>query len=348
MNTVLRTLAASCLSAALAASLPAQTTITAADVGAQLAPGATFTSHVDTSHTIDIGAPGATSWDFSGLTQGSGFTFLCVDPDTTPFAPYFPGATHCTRVVVPGSGTIYTYLQLGTDLLSPGTGVIGFFQQRTMKHPAETQMKLPMTFGTSWSSTTVDSSIITSPPVTTVSTQEVSYDVDAYGTLTLPGGGSHDALRIRIDRRVTSGVVTVRTISYQFISADGASANVVAADTAQPNSGAISASSVTWNGPTLTGIVPDAPVPAQFRLGQNYPNPFNPSTEIGFDLPSGSFVTLIVTDVLGRTVATLVNGGLPPGSYREPFDAGDLPGGVYFCRLTADGSSLVTKMLLLR
>jgi hypothetical protein len=90
-------------------------------------------------------------------------------------------------------------------------------------------------------------------------------------------------------------------------------------------------------------------VPESFRLDQNYPNPFNPSTAISYQLSANSFVTLKVYDLLGREVATLVNGQFAAGSYRTIFDASRLSSGVYLYRLTADGATLQTKkMLLLR
>jgi hypothetical protein len=87
---------------------------------------------------------------------------------------------------------------------------------------------------------------------------------------------------------------------------------------------------------TLTDVTPttDA-VPADFRLNQNYPNPFNPSTMIRYALPVGSFVSLEVFDIIGRKVATLVNGDQPAGSYVVRFDAGNLANGTYFYSLKA-------------
>ena len=59
------------------------------------------------------------------------------------------------------------------------------------------------------------------------------------------------------------------------------------------------------------------PVVDRFALHQNYPNPFNPSTTISFSLPSTSFVTVKVFDVMGREVATIVNEELPAGTTRS-------------------------------
>ena len=81
-------------------------------------------------------------------------------------------------------------------------------------------------------------------------------------------------------------------------------------------------------------------------LQDNYPNPFNPSTVIPFDLQENTFVTLNVYDMLGRKVATLVNGQLGAGSYKVDFDAANLPSGYYIYDLKAGNFSASKKMLL--
>ncbi len=86
--------------------------------------------------------------------------------------------------------------------------------------------------------------------------------------------------------------------------------------------------------------------PEEFLLSQNYPNPFNPSTVIEFSIPSTGNATLKVFDVLGREVATLVDGILEPGNHKAWFDAGDLGSGIYFYRLTFIGKNLSGKMQL--
>jgi 5'-nucleotidase/UDP-sugar diphosphatase len=85
-----------------------------------------------------------------------------------------------------------------------------------------------------------------------------------------------------------------------------------------------------------------------FRLHKNYPNPFNPSTRIAYELPVGSRVSLKVYNTLGQEVATLVNGENPAGRHEVVWDASDVPSGVYFYRLEANGSSAVEKLLLLK
>ena len=100
-------------------------------------------------------------------------------------------------------------------------------------------------------------------------------------------------------------------------------------------------------------------LPTEFALHQNYPNPFNPSTHIGYDLPEVSRVTVRVYDLLGRTVATLVEGTSEAGRHVAEWkgrnDAGtQVPSGVYFVRMEAKAVSgeglysAVRKMIVLK
>jgi len=102
---------------------------------------------------------------------------------------------------------------------------------------------------------------------------------------------------------------------------------------------------------TATGLVVSvespASLPAPPMLEQNYPNPFNPTTTIVYASPAGTF-RLGVFDLLGRPVATLASGEQDPGIRSVVFDAAGLPGGVYFCVLTAGRYRETRRMLLLR
>lgn len=84
----------------------------------------------------------------------------------------------------------------------------------------------------------------------------------------------------------------------------------------------------------------------RFVLNQNYPNPFNPSTNISFEIPKSSEVTLEVFDMLGRKVVSLVNERKAAGSYTVPFYASSLSSGMYIYRLQA-GSFIQTRKLTL-
>ena len=82
------------------------------------------------------------------------------------------------------------------------------------------------------------------------------------------------------------------------------------------------------------------------RLDQNYPNPFNGSTRISFYLPSNSFVTLDVYDLLGGRVRNITQGFMTTGEHQLAFDARGLGSGSYFCRLSA-GTTLITRAMIL-
>lgn len=71
----------------------------------------------------------------------------------------------------------------------------------------------------------------------------------------------------------------------------------------------------------------------EYELFANYPNPFNPSTSIGFRLSSPGLVKLDVLNMLGREVATIVDGRSDAGRYSADFESRGLPSGVYFSRL---------------
>jgi hypothetical protein len=89
-------------------------------------------------------------------------------------------------------------------------------------------------------------------------------------------------------------------------------------------------------------------LPTQYSLAQNYPNPFNPETRIHFELPQDSPARLVVYDLLGREVATVVNEFKKAGRYDVTFSARNLASGVYFYRLQAGTFNDAKKLLLLR
>ncbi len=86
----------------------------------------------------------------------------------------------------------------------------------------------------------------------------------------------------------------------------------------------------------------------EFTLMQNYPNPFNPATVISYELIKGGHVELKVYDALGREISTLVDGYMLAGRHRVDFNGAQLPSGIYFYRLIADGRTAVRKMVLIR
>lgn len=91
-----------------------------------------------------------------------------------------------------------------------------------------------------------------------------------------------------------------------------------------------------------------AQTPVRFSLSQNYPNPFNPNTNLEFGISKLGFVSLKIFNLLGKEIATLVNSELKPGYYKYDFNAGNLPSGIYFYKLTAGEFSETKKMNLIK
>jgi hypothetical protein len=89
-------------------------------------------------------------------------------------------------------------------------------------------------------------------------------------------------------------------------------------------------------------------LPKVFSLAQNYPNPFNPVTSIKYTVPKQSLVKLVIYDIIGREVATLVNEVKTPGNYAVSFDASNYSSGVYFYRMESGDFTNVKKMVLIK
>jgi hypothetical protein len=87
--------------------------------------------------------------------------------------------------------------------------------------------------------------------------------------------------------------------------------------------------------------------PAKYSLEQNYPNPFNASTNIKFNLHKAAHVKLVVTDLLGREVETLINSKLPQGENTFLWYANNCASGIYFYSMYIDGQLMETKKMIL-
>jgi len=93
--------------------------------------------------------------------------------------------------------------------------------------------------------------------------------------------------------------------------------------------------------------------PMKFYLSQNYPNPFNPTTSINYTLRQNSRVELVVYNLLGKKVTTLVDMAQNAGSYQVTWDGTDMYGnnsasGVYFYKIVAGDFVDMKKMILIR
>ena len=89
-------------------------------------------------------------------------------------------------------------------------------------------------------------------------------------------------------------------------------------------------------------------LPGKFTLYQNFPNPFNPSTIIKYSIAKTSFVSLIVFNILGEEIKSLVDKEQNAGTYQINFDASALSSGIYFYRIKAENYTETRKFVLLK
>ena len=92
----------------------------------------------------------------------------------------------------------------------------------------------------------------------------------------------------------------------------------------------------------------NANIKLSYDLKQNYPNPFNPTTKITFELPVKAFAQIKVYNILGSEVATLINNVVEEGIHTIDFNAENLPAGIYFVTMKANGFAKTIKVNLLK
>lgn len=143
------------------------------------------------------------------------------------------------------------------------------------------------------------------------------------------------------------------TVPFQYVSGDvpdwaSITFTIIGPNTSTPPKAGSTflVDDVAFEGTATSVSVFDPTVPSAFELMQNYPNPFNPSTTFTFSIPSSSFVTLTVTDLLGREVAKVVSEELRAGRHTRQWNAANVPSGMYFYTIHA-GTYTDTKKLTL-
>jgi len=99
---------------------------------------------------------------------------------------------------------------------------------------------------------------------------------------------------------------------------------------------------------SATNINNSKDIPSQFSLLQNYPNPFNPSTNISYLISEPSMVSIIIYNVYGQRIETLVNENLSAGKHSTPWRPKNLASGVYYYRLHTGKFNEIKKMIYIR
>ncbi len=188
--------------------------------------------------------------------------------------------------------------------------------------------------------------------------------VDFWEDITLPSGSTYGPVLLRSGLTLQPGQSITRDLSqavpagapagnYTFNAYLGSYPNVIDAEDHFNFSKSGVDGSGSMDGWIASGWLDElqtdaTALPQTLRLYQNYPNPFNPETTLRYDLPAPGHVTLTVYDLSGRSIARLVDGYQFAGTHTLQFDGSDLASGVYIYRLTASGSTVSGKMVLMK
>jgi len=329
----------------------AQIQITPTDVSNAFAVGNSVTINSMDITSFDIGsAGGGNNWNFSGLQSTETYDLMCVDPVSTPYANEFPGAnlgTYASENYQGNPAEVWSYLNLGSTLGNMGQAITSSSFPGDLitskNNPAAIELQLPLMYNSTWSQSYTSTIYYNGTPITITNISK-NVVVDGWGTMTMPGGASFDALRIRESSTENGNTF----VEYSFLAKNGANVTVEASDPNPPNSGVINADWYDWNLSFTTDVEQISGLPSDFSLSQNYPNPFNPTTKIEYSIPEESFVQLKVYDILGNEVATVVNQEQNAGTYRADFNAKNLASGLYIAKLQAGNYTKSIKMTLLR
>lgn len=146
------------------------------------------------------------------------------------------------------------------------------------------------------------------------------------------------------DARLTFNIPGVSFLPSVAVS--GTAVHVVWSDDRNSNYEIYYKRDSTGNPVGITNV--NSEIPDHFYLSQNYPNPFNPITNIEFSIPKSGFMKLVVYNVLGAEVNTLVNEKLRAGTYKADWDASAYSSGIYFYSLTGENFSETKKMILIK
>lgn len=308
---------------------------------------ATFTSEDAAELQVAVDATGENqTYDFTNAAVSDtmrGSVTYHGSPEGLPGADDFAQSNFIIALqlgdgVAAEDSTVWIYSLLESDALYSLGGSYVFRDPNTGDEdtlsfafdPPELDMPLPLTYGDAWSDTT-----------NTFGVESITEAaVEGWGTLVTPWG-SYQALRIRYTE--TTNIVGFQDQSHwiEFIAGTRqASVSLFLEDDGETAS---YADISTWSIETASE---SDELPQQVHLEQNYPNPFNPATTLSYELDASRHVRLTVHDMLGRTVAVLVDGVQTAGAHNVAFNAADLPSGAYTYRLQTDVGTQTRAMVL--
>ncbi len=326
--------------------------------------GHTLTYCPDTLKTeINIGTLGNNTWDFSNLLIHDQSTSESVRPFYTPFIAEFPQANYATETpfyFLNSSTNSYSYINLeatGFNLLGSKFQVSiqgDTHSEKVTYTPPQNSFIFPLTYLTEWNDTNeVNSlSLVNGNIVSSKSERHyINYKCDAYGKIKTPQNILVSALRLKLHKTIydINTGTSFREVSYKFITPEGFSVSFVTVDSLSSDTGYVRIKNLVWTYLGYVGVQSETKTTKEYFLKQNYPNPFNPATKICFDLPTTSEVSLIIYDILGNKIKTLLHEELSEGAYSTTWiPEKNISAGVYFCKLISNNKINTIKMLYVK
>lgn len=292
------------------------------------------------------------TWDFSGaVILADLFTETYLIPSSTPYYGQFPNSNAVS--VNSNTPPVYHYY-LNADT---GSFVLGYVQSPAVMRYYDPlpRMLYPISYPT-----------ILSMPYYGVSTWgniikhfrgTRTFTCDGYGTIILPIGTFNNVLRIKTvddvyDTTFSGGIVvgtSHEVVTYHQWYRAGFKFPVFSIVEVIPGQNPAWKVVVIEQKNMPIGVIQlSNNIPVQHRLYENYPNPFNSQTKIKFDIASKLFVRVIIYEVNGRMIESLVNDTLSAGTYTAIWNAGPYASGIYFCKIEAGGYTETQKMVLLK
>ncbi len=242
-------------------SIIAQITITSDDISSMFAKGYITTVHDLAANTsIDIGSTGGgNNWDFTSLQASETYQLTTIDKSEAPHSSEFPDADIVTyENAASDTGQLYMWSFYSLDASSFGSlGKVSDISSltedtTTLKNSsARIDAKFTATYNSSWTQNYTQFLIVDGMQVGQSSVSK-SVVIDAYGTMTMPGGNSFEAIRLRSTLTVSLPGLPVSNsnVSYLFISKEGAQVSIDGpANVNLASSGVVDVENYNWNLP---------------------------------------------------------------------------------------------------
>lgn len=330
-------------------SAPAQITLTSDDFiaysfGVPSMQAITFTTNDTGLQTLETINGSDQTWNFSGRKYtvqgfGSSTVSLVPYPGGAPFAndADFASATHVYEITSsdPTQTSIYTFVRIdptGLWVLGSSQDSMGVLSKQTVANPPYQFYKFPMTYGTSWSYSTVIWNANFTPD-----TESANFIVDGWGTLITPPSNSNPTLRLNENVTING----FSSYTYYWFTKSFYSAQLDAESDLTPEDAQYS--EPTGNGVnTNQGLMSGSNL--NMLLSQNPMS--NANSELFYTLKSASTVCIELMDALGRSVQMLQNARAHAGQNIIPIDASSLTNGSYFVRVTSPEGSAMQKFVV--